>query len=52
MITSAVRVPWHTTHGGYDRLLDHLPEVRRITPPRRPGERLAYAVAHRGFVHL
>ncbi|MER6106372.1 glycosyltransferase [Streptomyces sp. NPDC001832] len=33
MIASVIRVPWHTAHGGYDRLLDHLPEVRRIAPP-------------------
>lgn len=36
MLASVVRVPWHTTHGGYDRLLDHLPEVRRIHPPSGP----------------
>lgn len=47
MIASVVRVPWHTTHGGYDRLLDHLPEVRRITPPRQPCARLAFTAAHR-----
>lgn len=47
MIASVVRVPWHTTHGGYDRLLDHLPEVCRITPPRHPGARLAFTAAHR-----
>lgn len=47
MIASVVRVPWHTTHGGYDRLLDHLPEVRRITPPRHPGARRAFTAAHR-----
>lgn len=34
MIASVVRVPWHAAHSGY-RLLDHLPEVRRTTPPTR-----------------
>ncbi|MER5780203.1 glycosyltransferase [Streptomyces mobaraensis] len=47
MIASVVRVPWHTAHGGYDRLLDHLPEVRRITPPRHPSARRAFTAAHR-----
>ncbi|MFG3403644.1 glycosyltransferase family 4 protein [Streptomyces sp. NPDC048142] len=47
MIASVVRVPWHTAHGGYDRLLDHLPEVRRITPPRHPIARRAFTAAHR-----
>ncbi|MBB0243514.1 glycosyltransferase [Streptomyces alkaliphilus] len=49
MIASVVRVPWHTTHGGYDRLLDYLPEVRRITPPRHPSARWAFTAAHRVF---
>lgn len=44
MIASVVRVPWHTARSGYDRLLDHLPEVRRITPPTR---RLAQHAARR-----
>ncbi|GAA1940141.1 glycosyltransferase family 4 protein [Kitasatospora viridis] len=47
MIASVVRVPWHTAHGGYDRLLDHLPEVQRITPPTHPVARPASRVAHR-----
>ncbi|MFI1258970.1 glycosyltransferase family 4 protein [Streptomyces netropsis] len=47
MIAAVVRVPWHTAHGGYDRLLDHLPEVRRITPPRHPSARWAFTAAHR-----
>ncbi|MFD4574976.1 glycosyltransferase family 4 protein [Streptomyces sp. NPDC058417] len=47
MIASVVRVPWHTAHGGYDRLLDHLPEVRRITPPRHPSARWAFTATHR-----
>jgi len=47
VIASVVRVPWHTTHGGYDRLLDHLPEVRRITPPSHAGARRAVTAAHR-----
>ena len=47
MIASVVRVPWHTTHGGYDRLLDHLPEAHRITGPTSPlATRTAHA-AHR-----
>ncbi len=33
MLASVVRVPWHTPHGGYDRLLDHLPEVRPSPDP-------------------
>ncbi|MFC8728863.1 glycosyltransferase family 4 protein [Streptomyces bacillaris] len=47
MIASVVRVPWHTAHGGYDRLLDHLPEVRRITPPSGPLATRAAGQAHR-----
>ncbi|MFD3756722.1 glycosyltransferase family 4 protein [Streptomyces sp. NPDC058622] len=47
MIASVVRVPWHTAHGGYDRLLDHLPEVRRISPPTRTLTRRAATGAHR-----
>ncbi|MBB5939519.1 glycosyltransferase family 4 protein [Streptomyces zagrosensis] len=47
MIASVVRVPWHTTHGGYDRLLDHLPQVRRITPPVGPLATTAARAAHR-----
>ncbi|MEW2581330.1 glycosyltransferase family 4 protein [Streptomyces syringium] len=47
MITSVVRVPWHSTHGGYDRLLDHLPEARRITPPTRLLAQRAAVAAHR-----
>lgn len=47
VIASVVRVPWHTEHGGYDRLLDHLPEVRRITPPTSTAGRHAAALAHR-----
>lgn len=47
MIASVVRVPWHTAHGGYDRLLDHLPEVRRITPPTGPLAAKAARRAHR-----
>ncbi|MEU8263084.1 glycosyltransferase [Micromonospora sp. NPDC048999] len=47
MIASVVRVPWHTTHSGYDRLLDHLPEVRRITPPTRRLAQHAAQRAHR-----
>ncbi|MGW3928675.1 glycosyltransferase family 4 protein [Streptomyces microflavus] len=47
VIASVVRVPWHTEHGGYDRLLDHLPEVRRITPPTSAAGRHAAALAHR-----
>lgn len=49
MIASVVRVPWHTAHSGYDRLLDHLPEVRRITPPTR---RLAQQAARRAHQML
>ncbi|MEU3282501.1 glycosyltransferase family 4 protein [Streptomyces antibioticus] len=49
MIASVVRVPWHTDHGGYDRLLDHLPEVRRITPPTGPLTTRATRQAHRLF---
>ncbi len=47
MIASVVRVPWHTAHGGYDRLLDHLPEVRRITLPTGPVSMRAARQAHR-----
>ncbi|MEU2995345.1 glycosyltransferase [Streptomyces griseoincarnatus] len=47
MIASVVRVPWHTVHGGYDRLLDHLPEVRRVTPPTGPLTTKAVRRAHR-----
>lgn len=47
MIASVVRVPWHTVHGGYDRLLDHLPEVCRITPPTGPLTTKAARRAHR-----
>ncbi|APU42950.1 glycosyltransferase family 4 protein [Streptomyces sp. TN58] len=47
MIAAVVRVPWHTAHGGYDRLLDHLPEVRRITPPRHRVAIRAFTAAHR-----
>ncbi|MFH8407631.1 glycosyltransferase family 4 protein [Streptomyces sp. NPDC018019] len=47
MIASVVRVPWHTAHGGYDRLLDHLPEVRRIAPPHHPSARRVFTAAHR-----
>ncbi|GAB7109566.1 hypothetical protein JCM4814A_78810 [Streptomyces phaeofaciens JCM 4814] len=36
MLASVVRVPWHTPHGGYDRLLDHLPEVRPLPGPVSP----------------
>ncbi|MGW6413373.1 hypothetical protein ACWF95_40895 [Streptomyces vinaceus] len=46
MIASIVRVPWHTAHGGYDRLLDYLREVRHITPPRHPSARWAFTAAH------
>ncbi|MEU8543045.1 glycosyltransferase family 4 protein [Streptomyces sp. NPDC048717] len=49
MLASVVRVPWHTNHGGYDRLLDHLPEVRRVTPPTSPLATRAAAQAHRLF---
>ncbi|MGC5264060.1 glycosyltransferase family 4 protein [Streptomyces cyaneofuscatus] len=49
VIASVVRVPWHTEHGGYDRLLDHLPEVRRITPPASTAGRHAAALAHRAL---
>ncbi|MET8183934.1 glycosyltransferase [Streptomyces sp. NPDC005336] len=47
MIASVVRVPWHTTHGGYDRLLDHLPEVRRITQPTGSLAQRSTRAAHR-----
>lgn len=47
MIASVVRVPWHTAHSGYDRLLDYLPEVRRITPPTRALTAKAARRAHR-----
>ncbi|MDH6221653.1 hypothetical protein [Streptomyces pseudovenezuelae] len=47
VIASVVRVPWHTAHGGYDRLLDHLPDVRRIAPPGHLGAWLAFTGAHR-----
>jgi glycosyltransferase involved in cell wall biosynthesis len=47
VIASVVRVPWHTAHGGYDRLLDYLPEVRRITPPTGPLAQQAARQAHR-----
>lgn len=47
MIASVVRVPWHTEHGGYDRLLDHLPEVRTLTAPTGRLTRQAAGYAHR-----
>lgn len=49
VIASVVRVPWHTEHGGYDRLLDHLPEVRRLTPPSSPVSRQAAGLTHRAL---
>lgn len=47
VIASVVRVPWHSTHGGYDRLLDHLPEVHRVTAPVSFLARRAMSAAHR-----
>ncbi|MDQ1304801.1 MAG: hypothetical protein QG671_629 [Actinomycetota bacterium] len=47
MLASAVRVPWHTTHGGYDRLLDHLPEVRPVTGPGGPLAARVARLTHR-----
>ncbi|MER7149655.1 hypothetical protein [Streptomyces lydicus] len=46
VIASAVRVPWHSDHGGYDRLLDYLPEARRIAALRSITGQKAAAVAH------
>ncbi|MCK7627609.1 glycosyltransferase [Streptomyces sp. RS10V-4] len=47
VIASAVRVPWHSHHGGYDRLLDYLPEVERIISPRGvTGQKIAAAAPH------
>ncbi|MCC9311281.1 glycosyltransferase family 4 protein [Kitasatospora sp. RB6PN24] len=46
VIASVVRVPWHSTHGGYDRLLDHLPETRRIGPPSTPLTRGLTSIGH------
>ncbi|AJC55012.1 glycosyltransferase [Streptomyces sp. 769] len=47
VIASAVRVPWHSHHGGYDRLLDYLPETERITAPRGiTGQKIAAAAHH------
>ncbi|MFD5395424.1 glycosyltransferase family 4 protein [Streptomyces sp. NPDC127097] len=47
VIASAVRVPWHSHHGGYDRLLDYLPEAERITAPRGiTSQKIATAAHH------
>ncbi|SFD01752.1 Glycosyltransferase involved in cell wall bisynthesis [Streptomyces aidingensis] len=47
---SVVRVPWHTDHGGYDRLLAFLPEAQPvITPPAGRLARRAAATAHRAI---
>jgi len=47
LIASVVRVPWHSSHGGYDRLLDYLPEAHRIVPPASRWSRAAADTAHR-----
>ncbi|MFR9722014.1 glycosyltransferase family 4 protein [Streptomyces sp. MS19] len=48
LTASVVRVPWHTRHGGYDRLLDYLPAgVRVIRPPATGPARSAATLAHR-----
>ncbi|WP_411143433.1 hypothetical protein [Streptomyces sp. x-80] len=39
-------MPWHSRHGGYDRLLDYLPEARRITVPRSTTGQKTAAAAH------
>ncbi|WP_030542359.1 glycosyltransferase family 4 protein [Streptomyces albus] len=46
VIASVVRVPWHSTHGGYDQLLDHLPEVHRVTAPIGLLTRRVASAAH------
>lgn len=33
LITSVVRVPWHSTHSGYDQLVRYLPGSRILRPP-------------------
>ncbi|WP_328731897.1 glycosyltransferase [Streptomyces caniferus] len=47
VIASAVRVPWHSRHGGYDRLLDYLPEACRVTAPQGIRSQKIAAAAHR-----
>ncbi|MGD3112110.1 glycosyltransferase [Streptomyces sp. YGL11-2] len=46
VITSAVRVPWHSHHGGHDRLLDYLPGAHGVTAPQGIAGRKVTSAAH------
>ncbi|MFD4790563.1 glycosyltransferase family 4 protein [Streptomyces sp. NPDC058459] len=46
LITSVVRVPWHSTHSGYDQLVRYLPGARTLRPPTTPAGRATATGLH------
>jgi glycosyltransferase involved in cell wall biosynthesis len=49
VIVPVARVPWHSDHSGYDRLVGYLPHAVPLRPPAGTVGRTAVRLAHRAL---